>query len=321
MNRTPVALQQFYAGNIDSMKKIKESQPEFFQFWRNQQGQSFMTLAAQSNNLELIQSLLSVEPNMNIDHQDEEKKTPLMYAIEAYYQQGCSDISVLEFLLQSGVKTELKDIEGLTCADYIHKEGSDLSLMQTFIKHNVDMETAPQIRPLIHILATDVALDQMEILLESGYNPNVIDGHGNTAIMDLCLIQTIGAIFSLNQLINYYADLDFQNPNTGRTALHYACVGSNRSLDIVNVLLSNGAKTEIRDITGKTALDLAEETGNDLIVFMINNKKKNLLKRFKPEITKYDELYEDVKFSSFLMRELARTYRETHEENAKKNQD
>jgi ankyrin repeat protein len=74
--------------------------------------------------------------------------------------------------------------------------------------------------------------------------------------------------------------LDDSNGGTP-TALMYAC--QNNQKDIVDLLINNGADVERKNKEGKTALDIAQASGNKDIVKLIRNmdKSKNQIMRMK----------------------------------------
>lgn len=97
------------------------------------------------------------------------------------------------------------------------------------------------------ILNKDTAtLSQM---LDSGYDPNVQDENGRTALMVAVIKKNI-EIAKL--LIQHGADLNKQDDIAELSALHFA-VQSN-SYELTKLLLENQAEVEIEDVNGNTPL-------------------------------------------------------------------
>ena len=91
----------------------------------------------------------------------------------------------------------------------------------------------------------------IELLLQYGANPDLLDLDGNTALIKCC-IRKYNDYTKL--LLRYNANVNVINPQSGQTALMYTSYRNNYK--IVKLLLSNGAINTInhRDIYGQTAL-------------------------------------------------------------------
>lgn len=112
----------------------------------------------------------------------------------------------------------------------------------------------------------------IEMLLEAGAEINKADDDGYTALMEAanCMIPS-----SLRLLIERGAEVNAAS-GSGATALIYGvfALGEDYATpapdDVVAILLANGADLAIRDSDGKSALDVARETGNEeLVEFLI----------------------------------------------------
>jgi palmitoyltransferase len=78
---------------------------------------------------------------------------------------------------------------------------------------------------------------------------------------------SIRAYNSVNFLVTWGADLNLQDSDTKVTALHLATMQGNTR--IVRKLLVKGIDRTIKDIQGKSALDLAVENEQKIIATMI----------------------------------------------------
>lgn len=72
-------------------------------------------------------------------------------------------------------------------------------------------------------------------------------------------------------LIWVSADVNLQD-DKGRTPLHYAAYGWN--VLIVKLLLENGADAEIKDMNDETALDIANNGGDEEVINLLKNHQK-----------------------------------------------
>ena len=106
-------------------------------------------------------------------------------------------------------------------------------------------------------LALAIAADSVDIvedlLLSDRFNINSVDKRGHTPLTIACAYGRTGIV---KHLLDKRAEVSKTIGNTGMTALHVAA--SNGYQDIVKILLQNGARREVRDMSGSTACDLAE---------------------------------------------------------------
>lgn len=110
--------------------------------------------------------------------------------------------------------------------------------------------------------------DIVGMLLDAGAELSRADEDGYTALMEAanCMVSD-----SLRLLIQRGAEVNARSSN-GATPLIYGVFALGEDFatpapdDVVAILLANGADLKIRDSEGKSALDVARETGNDELV-------------------------------------------------------
>ena len=95
--------------------------------------------------------------------------------------------------------------------------------------------------------------DAMRHLLGFGADVNVVDGHGGTPLVAACLN---GAVECVRVLLSNKADVN-KATKSGTTPLHKAAIrGYNK---IIRMLIVSGAKCDIKNGQGKTAMELVDE--------------------------------------------------------------
>ncbi len=108
----------------------------------------------------------------------------------------------------------------------------------------------------------------VEVLLDAGAEINGANEDGYTALMEAANCRVPD---SLRLLIERGAEVNARSGN-GSTPLIYGVFALGETFstptpdDVVAVLLAHGADLEARDLEGKSALDVARETGNDELV-------------------------------------------------------
>ncbi len=116
--------------------------------------------------------------------------------------------------------------------------------------------------------------DILQMLLEAGAEINASDKTGYTALMEAANCMKSD---SLRLLIQCGAEINARS-EIGATPLIYGvfALGENFETptpnDVVAILLASGADLQLRDAGGKSALDIAKETGNEeLVEFLLKN--------------------------------------------------
>lgn len=92
-----------------------------------------------------------------------------------------------------------------------------------------------------------------EELLQNGVSVNTIDDKGNNALI---LATTHNDHRMMKLLIKYKINVNYQNPRSQRTALHFAAEAGNS--DVIKLLLDAGCDPTIKVLGMHTALDFLE---------------------------------------------------------------
>lgn len=129
---------------------------------------------------------------------------------------------------------------------------------------NIDTEDISGNTPLI-LASENYDVSIIQLLLQHGANPNIKNNAGDTALMKAA---EKGRKYIVPLLINAKADLDAKNNGGEVTALMKACL--NGHYKVVKKLVKAGAKINIADDFGQTALIWAIQAGANLYSSMNN---------------------------------------------------
>ena len=126
------------------------------------------------------------------------------------------------------------------------------------IREGVDVrETASDGWTPLHLAAAAGATRVLEALVEAGADPTVRTESGLTALH-------LATLTGENELVRYLCDLSPEMVNLAEkdrlmTALHFAV--ENRHRSVLESLITNGADGELRNASGRTPLEIAEDKG------------------------------------------------------------
>lgn len=102
-------------------------------------------------------------------------------------------------------------------------------------------------------------ISTIEDLLDQGANPNTRGGNEVYAMPVLNTAISAGRLDIVKLLIKYKANVNIPESYNKMTPLHRACyMPNNSSLEIVKLLIENGADLSIKDGHDRTAFDVAK---------------------------------------------------------------
>ena len=227
---------------------------------------------------------LLLDHNGNEHVHDNEGKTPLHYS--AYF--GYLDAA--RFLLGRNADINARDANGLTpllCASAsLHNVTSVLELL---LDHDADEHVRDDTGSTpLHYAAANNSFNCAQLLLKRGVDVNARNDHGFTA---LAFASTNGHSKIVQSLLDQNTDVHVRD-NSGNTALHMSVargqvevaqlllersvdvnaqndegstpshraseVSSERGPDVVRLLLAHGADVQVRNLSGKTAFEVAQ---------------------------------------------------------------
>lgn len=246
--------------------------------------------ATKGGDLKKVIELLSSGADLNTVVGDNDKRNLLHHAS----QKGHSNL--IEFLIEKGIDVNSLDKRGRTPL-YLSCLDRQLNSARTLISKGADIDISGEHNPLdiassnsyegteiVELLlennanvnqicrGTKVtplmgALHQtktkaLKLLLNAGANPNHIDINGDSP---LGRVSEHEFPEHVNLLLEFKGNINYQN-SSGNSALHLAVKRRNRK--VIEVLVSNGIKIDLKNANGETAKDIAKQIDFDLYTFI-----------------------------------------------------
>ncbi|GFT73185.1 tyrosine-protein kinase HTK16 [Nephila pilipes] len=148
------------------------------------------------------------------------------------------------------------------------KEG-ELTVVRELLKsgyHNLDAKNQEG-QTAVHLASIAGFDDILDLLLESGANPNIIDGSGLTPLHYACLNNRP---LTVDVLVNHRANPQLRATETGWVPLHYAAFHG--YADVVKMLLSLNCPSHPRSNYNETPSDLAMKNNHkDCLSLLMNH--------------------------------------------------
>ncbi len=188
--------------------------------------------AVENNDLEKVQEILQ-DPSYPINETNDKGETPLLIATHENY------IEVAKRLIEAGADINLQDNIQDSAYLYAGAQGKT-EILKYMIEH-------------------------------AEPNQNIVNRYGGNALIPAAEKGHLNNVKLL--LLDGKADIDHQN-NFGYTALIEAVALTDGSVlyqQIVQELLAHNANKELRDNSGKTALDYAKEKGYTKMIGMLED--------------------------------------------------
>lgn len=168
---------------------------------------------------------------------------------------------MVTLLLDSGANIELAGYSGVRPLHAATLAGQD-AIVAILLARGAKVDSLDNVdrTPLLSLVSGSVNnLAILKILLESGADPNRMDGPARFHALDYAAIQGRADVAEI--LLAFGADTDASDSVRRRAPLHYAiasCAWAPRThLDVVELLIAHGADVNVRDGEGLTPLDLA----------------------------------------------------------------
>jgi ankyrin repeat protein len=221
--------------------------------------------AAFNGNRAEVERLLSLNPDLINAHSKNRGKTPLHYAASV------GDEQMVLFLLSRGASVKSRDVFGVTPLHETVNYGN-LEMIEILITKGADINSTTDIlwTPM-HYAAAYGYVDAADTLFSLGAQLDARDVVGGTPLHTAA---ENGSVDVALLLFTKGASINSQTTFFNLTPLHCAILHGRK--EMVKLLISIGANITIKDKSGKTPLDLAEESGDqDLVeLFRKTGEKK-----------------------------------------------
>jgi ankyrin repeat protein len=241
---------------------------------QNHMGQTALHKASQCGHLDIVRHILS--HGAHVDSLDNDGSTPLHLAISEV------NLEVVQLLLKHGASVNLQNHLGQTA---LHKASQryHLDIVRLILDHGagLNLQDNHGSTPL-HLAAHHSSQQVVQLFLEHGADVTLRNDKGQSTLHQA---SQRGHIDIIQLLLNYDADVDAID-NDGSTALHLAIsewslassllssmaiaeAGLEARLETVQLLLRDGANTNLQNHLGQTALHKASHCGHLGIIELI----------------------------------------------------
>ena len=213
-------------------------------------GRTPMHIAASEGHLAAAQLL--IERGAKVDSTDYTGDAPLHYAAKANYEE------MTNLLLNSGTEVDLMNYLKETPLHHAAAQGSE-GLVSLLIERGAYVDSLDNYAKTPLFSAISYGDEKVcKLLLKAGAKIDLVENYGESL-----LIKAVYHSFSretIKLFLDHGVQVNFQDP-TGQTPLFKAT-----ELEIVELLIKAGAKTDIRDNHGKTLLHHAAGIDNEAII-------------------------------------------------------
>ena len=234
----------------------------------DERGRTALFRAAAEGKAEAVRILMEHGANPNAQAND--GSTPLLQAVTFARQ------SVIALLLERGAQVDAADSSGNTPL-MIASEGTaylpdNAPLVTTLLRAGAKVELQDSRgRTALFRAAAEGKEDAMRLLLDQKANPNMKASDGETPLFAAV---TMGKLGAAKLLLERGADANLANAS-GETPLMAAAEGNvyiKSSPDFMTLLLAHGAKTNLTDDQGRTALARATAAKNQAAIDLLKNR-------------------------------------------------
>lgn len=209
--------------------------------FRNYEGRTPLSWAAQEGHLSIVKRLLSQNGSL-LNLADNDEMTPVARAVESNHDE----IALL--LIDLGADIYLRLRGGKTFFELVVKHGRE-AVAKRLIDLKIDWHTQLTMGDTeLHTAARGTNVAIVKMFIDEGADVNLQNKHGDTALHKASYL---GYEATVRLLIDKRADMNLRNHN-GATALHDA---SNRACEaIARLLIDNGADVDLQNKHGDAAL-------------------------------------------------------------------
>ena len=298
-----------YSLKIDDLLKLLIQKTNDINFQEKKTGRTVLSelLTHVRDNDEMVNLILDKNPDLNL--QDNLGETALMHAITNDYKI----YQTIRKLLERGADVNQSDTSGKTTLMHAilnnnpGKEYEDIVIEIIHKSSNVDIQDNDgftALRYSSHSFGTEDCSNQInKLLISKTRNINLQEKvWGRTVLMQILWRTEGDNDETVNLILDKNPDLNLQD-NKGITALMHAIMNEYNIYNTISKLVKLGADLTLKDKNGKTAMNLAVDTGNIDIIRAIDphfdiltlhiQKLERLFTRGYIDFTSLFEFYKD----------------------------
>ena len=180
----------------------------------------------------------------DVNAQEKRGWTPLHFA--------ANNLEACRMLLEHGAEVDSRCNNGDTPFLRAWKSGGNPNILQFFLDHNTDVRVCDDKgNTPLHFAAEHGLLDLAQTLLDRHAEVNSQNGHGSTPLL---IASELGHPDIVQLLLDHKADL-YLRDGDGDTPLHCAAIGG--QLEVAQLLLKLNMEVNSRNVEGSTPLHLA----------------------------------------------------------------
>lgn len=241
----------FRAIRSGSLKEVKRLLAKNANVNETLRGTTALALAVGRNDIKMAKLLLKHGADIDTRCEMFGNATVLHYAACVEFED------MVRLLLSKGADVNVRADDGLNALHASVFNGNE-ALFTMFIDAGLSIEGFTYRGMTIMSLAIDGNRPHMvQLLLDRGFGVETPDRMGMTP---LCYAAGLGRAEIIQLLLDNKANIDFQQPLNGYTALLAASDHSN--FEAVQILLANGARQDLVSKSGFTAFELAQRRKN-----------------------------------------------------------
>lgn len=212
-------------------------------------------LAMRAGPLTYVQALVNGGADINL-------RTPRGETVLTLFLKAQASRRTIEGLLTLGVDAHTETYSGTTpLIIAVAATRADPGILAALMAAGADpnRKTSRGLSAMNVALLTQQPILTLPTLLQEGGDPNGTGPLG-TPLTDMALKFPRSDYAILHILVNFGADLDRQDPVSGRSLLHKLAV-TPRQAAAIRAVVAMGASVDLLDANGDTAKDLIERTG------------------------------------------------------------
>jgi ankyrin repeat protein len=183
-----------------------------------------------------------------------------------YLAIGNEDVTMVELLLENGADAKLISHDWQTPLHYASPKGH-IGIVKLLLEYGADVSvTDHEGWTPVNLASYCGHLDVIRLLLDKGADVSIPNQDGLTALLSAASNGHCGITKLLLEHDKQKSVLDFRSTK-GRSALF--CAAANGHHKVVKLLLAQGAKVELEDVLGETALIKAATNGRTNVLTLL----------------------------------------------------